>query len=273
MKHLFSSFRTRSSIFVLLSIMAVAGVTPVRSFAQEPGATLPEQAAPPAKDQAAKDQGAANQAEPGQVKKEDAEEENVYRHTKLVGSISDAVFHDDPKATEPEKVELRERHIEITARSFEWINAAIILLCIIIPLAKFLPKVMRKRSETLSQNLEHARKTTADANARLSAVEAQLARLDDEIAKIRSQVEQESKQDEQRIKATIDEERARIVAAAEQEISVAAAQARRGLRHFAADLAIDQAAQQLTLTQDADRLLIAEFVRDTANGAATGGHK
>ena len=214
---------------------------------------MPETSAPPAQNQAAPDL----QAQPGQVKKDQAEDENIYRHTKLVQSLS-RIFHLD---------------VETTARLFEWINFAIIALAIIIPLGKFLPKLFRKRNETLSQNLETARKTTADANTRLTAVEAQLSRLDDEIAKIRAQVEQESKQDEQRIKATIDEERARIVAAAEQEISVTAAQARRGLRHFAADLAIEQATQQLNLTPDADRLLIAEFVRDTANGAATGGHK
>ena len=143
-----------------------------------------------------------------------------------------------------------------------------------IPLAKFLPKVMRKRSVTLSHNLETARKTTADANARLSAVEAQLSRLDDEIAKIRAQVEEESKQDEVRIKATIEEERARIVPAAEQEISAAAAQAQRSLRHFAADLAIERAVRQLVLTPETDRALIAEFVSEAqngANGAARGG--
>ena len=48
---------------------------------------------------------------------------------------------------------------------------------------------------------------------------------------------------EARIKATLEEESARIVAAAEQEIGVAAAQAKRGLRNFAADLAIEQAAK------------------------------
>ena len=55
----------------------------------------------------------------------------------------------------------------------------------------------------------------------------------------------ESLEDEARIKAALDEESARIVQAAEQEISVAAAQARRGLRNFAADLAIEQAAKQI----------------------------
>ena len=62
------------------------------------------------------------------------------------------------------------------------------------------------------------------------------------------------------------------MAAAEQEIGVAAAQAQRGLRNFAADLAIEQAAKQLVLTPETDRALIAEFVRETtANGAGKGG--
>ena len=55
-------------------------------------------------------------------------------------------------------------------------------------------------------------------------------------------------------------------------MSVAAAQAKRGLRHFAADLAIEQAAKQLVLTPETDRALIAEFVSETtASGAAKGG--
>ena len=47
---------------------------------------------------------------------------------------------------------------------------------------------------------------------------------------------------------------------------MAAAQARRGLRHFAADLAIEQAAKQLVLTPETDRALIAQFMGDAAKG-------
>jgi F-type H+-transporting ATPase subunit b len=62
------------------------------------------------------------------------------------------------------------------------------------------------------------------------------------------------------------------VASAEQEIGVAAAQARRSLRTFAADLAIEQAAKQLTLTPDTDRALIEELVAGVASdGAGNGG--
>ncbi|HKF47984.1 MAG TPA: ATP synthase F0 subunit B [Terracidiphilus sp.] len=211
-------------------------------------------------------------AQPGHVQAEQEEEHNLFRHTELVAAVSDIVFHDDKNATDPEKVELRNKHIEATARGFEWINSTIILLVIFIPLFKILPKVMRKRSQTLRQNLDDARKTTADANTRLSAVEAKLAKLDEEIAGIRARVEEESKQDEVRIKASIQEESARIVASAEQEIAAAAEQAQRGLRHFAADLAIENAARQLVLTPETDRALIAEFVSEAAgNGAAKGG--
>ena len=61
------------------------------------------------------------------------------------------------------------------------------------------------------------------------------------------------------------------MAAAEQEIGVAAAQAKRGLRHFAADLAIDQAAKKLVLTPETDRALIAEFVGEASRNGARGG--
>jgi F-type H+-transporting ATPase subunit b len=176
--------------------------------------------------------------------------EEAFTHTKLVQSIGKALGLD----------------INTTARLFLWINFAIVFFAIVIPIAKVLPKTLRGRRESLSRNLEEARKTTADANSRLSAVEAQLSKLDEEIAKIRAQVDGEIKQDEARIKSSLTEESARIVAAAEQEIAVAAAQAQRGLKAFAADLAIDQAVRQLTLTAENDRALIEEFVAQAGEG-------
>jgi F-type H+-transporting ATPase subunit b len=157
--------------------------------------------------------------------------------------------------------------VETTARLFEFTNFAIIVLAIVVPLFRLFPAILRKRSKTLGDSIESARKLTEDANVRLSAVEAKLASLDDQIASFRAEVERESVADEARIKAALEEERARIVQSAEQEIGQAAALARRGLRHFAADLAVDQAARQLNLTAETDRALIAEF----AAGAARGG--
>lgn len=140
------------------------------------------------------------------------------------------------------------------------------VLAIVVPLVRVMPKFLKNRAAKVREDIDSAKKVTDDANARLSAVEAKLASIGDEIAKFRAEVERESSQDEARIKATIEEESTRIVAAAEQEIGVAAAQAKRALRHFAADLAIEQAAKQLVLTAETDRALIAEFVGDVAKG-------
>ncbi|HEY1901262.1 MAG TPA: ATP synthase F0 subunit B [Terracidiphilus sp.] len=162
--------------------------------------------------------------------------------------------------------------IEKTAEIYEAINFLIIVLAIGIPLVRWLPRHLRSHREKVRGDIESARKVTEDANARLSAVEAKLSSLDEEIQKFRAEVETESRQDEARIKASLGEESTRIVQAAEQEIGVAAAQARRGLRLFAADLAIGQAAKKLTLTPEADRALIAEFVGEVVrNGTANGG--
>jgi len=160
---------------------------------------------------------------------------------------------------------------EKTAKIFDIINFLIVFLAIGVPLFRFLPKFLRTRREKLSSDIASARKMTEDANSRLSAVEARMARLDDEIKKFRAEVEAESLQDETRIKSTLAEESARIVESAEQEIGVAAAQARRSLRNFAADLAIEQAAKQLVLTAETDRALIAEFVGDVVRNSAGGG--
>lgn len=162
--------------------------------------------------------------------------------------------------------------VETTVHIFLGINFAVIFLLIAVPLGRYLPRMLRKRSQTLGHHLQEAREATADAKTRLSAVEAQLAGLGEEITKFRAEVEQEALEDEKRIKASLHEESARIVAAAEQEIGAAVAQAKRGLRNFAADLAVEQASKQVALTPETDRALIAEFISGVAaEGAGKGG--
>lgn len=159
---------------------------------------------------------------------------------------------------------------ETTARMYELINFAVIVLAVVIPLARFMPKFLRTRGEKVREDIESARKVHEDANARLSAVEAQLSSLGEEIRKFQAEVDEDIKRDEARIKASLEEESARIVASAEQEIGMAAAQARRGLRNFAADLAVDQAARELVLTPETDRALIAEFVGNAGKNGKGG---
>jgi F-type H+-transporting ATPase subunit b len=240
--------------FLLAALVAGLAATPHRLTAQDAAPTA--NAAPASSSAAAPSPEAAKP----EAAKSQEQENDVYLHAPVVKTIA-RILHLD---------------VGTTANIFLGINFAIIVLAIGIPLFRILPKVLRNRSEKVRDDLESARKLTADANARLSAIEAKLSGLDGEIALIRAQVEEESKQEEIRIKSTIEEESARIVAAAEQEINATAAQERRALRHFAADLAIDQAVQQLTLTPENDRALIAEFLGDAAlagNGLKPGGQK
>jgi F-type H+-transporting ATPase subunit b len=198
--------------------------------------------------QPAADHAAASSPKP--EPKSEADEVNAYRHSASVQAIAKFLHVD----------------VETAAVSFEYINFAIIALAIGIPLFKMLPKVFRQRSARLGAELEVAQAKTADANERLSVVEARMAGLDAEIAAIRKQVEEEMRADEARSKASIEEETARIVAAAEHEIVMAGSQAQRGLKKFAADLAIDRALSTLTLDAEADRALIAEFAADVDGG-------
>jgi F-type H+-transporting ATPase subunit b len=234
------------SCFIVLGILAVStSFFPMRAVAQEAASSKTAAAAPSADDQ-----------ESGPTEEE--QQVDAFRLEGPVVAWTARTFHIS---------------VPRTADIYEVINFLIIALAIGVPLFRVLPKFLRHRKEKLRSDIESARKVTEDANARLTAVEVKLSSLDDEIRKFRAEVEAESLQDEARIKASLGDESARIVEAAEQEIGQAAAQARRGLRNFAADLAIDQAARQLNLTAETDRALIAEFATELAamSGAMTGG--
>jgi F-type H+-transporting ATPase subunit b len=189
-------------------------------------------------------------------KKSEAEETNAYRHSPSVQWFAKKMNLD----------------VETAAKLFEYINFGVVLFAIAIPLIKIVPAAMRKRQARLSVELEQAQAKTDDANARLRAVEAKMAGLDAEIAALRKQMEEDMRGDEARGKALIEEETARIVAGAEQEIAMAGTQAQRGLKQFAADLAIDRAMTQLTIDADTDRALFEEFAGEFAGKGKKRGH-
>ena len=220
-------------------------IAPIRAVAEQPAAAGHAPSA------------AAQTPKPAEASQSSEDEEQAFLHSSSVQSIA-RILH---------------LKLDTAVDIFLGINFAIIFLAIVIPLGKLMPKIIRKRSQTLSHDLQTARDATAEAQARLSAVEAKLAGLDEEMRNFRAQVEQESLEDEKRIKAALNEESARIVETAEQEIGVAAAQARRSLRNFAADLAIEHATKQLALTPDDDRAVIAEFVSVVAGDGPDKGGK
>ncbi|MGB7265839.1 MAG: ATP synthase F0 subunit B [Terracidiphilus sp.] len=242
---LFNRFQRPALIAVAASVLVIA---PLRGLAQ---AQAPASTSSPAA-ASAPSGGSAATEKPNS----EEDQEKAFLHSSAVQSVA-RVLH---------------LSLDTTVAVFLGINFAVIFLLIVVPLGRTMPKIIRKRSQTLSHDLQTARQATADAEARLSAVEARLAGLGEEIQRFRAQIEQEALEDEKRIKSSIGEESSRIVAAAEQEIGVAVAQAKRGLRNFAADLAIDHASKQIALTPETDRALISEFIAGvSADAAGKGG--
>jgi F-type H+-transporting ATPase subunit b len=150
---------------------------------------------------------------------------------------------------------------EQAATAFTFANFVVLAVLVGWFLAKTLPKTFRNRSTLIQKQLVDARTATEDANARLNSVEDRLSKLDGQIAAMRSQAEKDSALDEQRIAASVEEEKQKILAAAEQEITAATALAQRQIQQYAAELAIEQAARKLVVTAETDRLLIQSFAQ------------
>ena len=160
---------------------------------------------------------------------------------------------------------------ETAARLFEYLNFAVLAGAVLFAMLKFLPKTFRANREDIQHRLVEARTATQQANERLAAIEQRLARLDDEIAAISKQAEKDSVEDEARIKASIETERERIVEAVSRDIAAASSAAQRDLKRFAAELAVDRAAQRLMLSEDDDRALVQEFSQSLSQQARNGG--
>jgi F-type H+-transporting ATPase subunit b len=156
---------------------------------------------------------------------------------------------------------------ETAANVFTIFNIVILFAGVGYGLVKVLPKTFRDRSTAIQKHLVDARTATEEATARLSSVEDRLAKLDDQIAAMRAQADADAARDEQRIHATIEDEKNKILAAAEAEIQSATTLARRDIQKYAADLAIEQAARKLVVTAETDRLLVESFAHKLGEGS------
>lgn len=195
------------------------------------------------------------EAQTAETKKEAADENDVYRHSPMVQKIG-GMFG---------------MSVERSATAFETLNFVILAVVVGGFLIKTLPKTFRDRTAVIQKQLVDARSATEEASARLNSVEDRLSKLDGQIAEMRAQSEKDSAADEVRIKATVEEEKKKILAAADQEIAAASLNAQRQLQQYAAELAIDQAARKLVVSAETDRLLVQGFVRRLAGDELKGG--
>jgi F-type H+-transporting ATPase subunit b len=195
------------------------------------------------------------EAQSAEKNKQEVDENEAYRHSPTVQKLGAMVG----------------LNAEQAATAFTLLNFAVLAVLVGWFLAKNLPKTFRDRNSSIQKDLVDARTATEEASARLSSVEERLSKLDEQIAALRAQADKDSAHDEQRIRASIEEDKQKIVAAAEQEIAAATALAQRQIQQYAAELAIDQAARKLVVSAETDRLLVQSFARRLTGDDKKGG--
>jgi F-type H+-transporting ATPase subunit b len=195
------------------------------------------------------------EAQSPEKNKQEADENDAYLHSPSVRKLGAIVG----------------LNAEQAATAFTVANFIVLAALVGWFLLKTLPKTFRDRNTTIQKDLVDARTATEQASARLRSVEERLSKLDEQIAALRAQADKDSTLDELRIKASIEEDKRKILEAAEQEIAAATALAHRQLQQYAAELAIDQAARKLVVTAETDRLLVQSFARRLTGDDSKGG--
>ena len=127
------------------------------------------------------------------------------------------------------------------------------------PLREFL----QTRARGIEEGLASGKRAQEEAEAKMSAIEAQLARLDEEIDGLKQQAAHESEEERQRIIDSSQAEAERIVAMARREIEGLQRSARLELKAHVARLAVDLAEERLRkdLEPGQNQRIISRFVR------------
>jgi len=239
---------SRALRFAVLAIALVTAACLSRSAAQESHSKDPKPAATQSeKPSASQEHGAANADEHQQA---EGEENAEFKESPSVKALARLV------GLEP-------------ATMYQILVVANFLLIafLIYWLARArVPEAFRARTREIQKNLEESRRASEDANRRLAEIEERLAKLDGEIGALRTAAEADARAEEERLRAQAEADKRKIVQGAEQEIEAAAGLARRGLKAFAADLAVALAEKKIKVDPETDKALVRDFAGQIKEG-------
>ena len=143
---------------------------------------------------------------------------------------------------------------------FVVLNFVIIAALLVLIMKSKVPAAFRARTESIQEGIAEARRASEEAQRRLSDIESRLAKLDTEIAAMAAAAETEAQKEEARIQAAVEEDKRKIVAAAEQEIVAATRLARTELRAYVSELAVTLAEKRIQVSASTDQELVRAFV-------------
>jgi F-type H+-transporting ATPase subunit b len=156
------------------------------------------------------------------------------------------------------------RHLGLSPQQMYWVslvvNFGLLGLFFYMLLKSKLPQAFRDRTTAIQKGIKEAQAASADAARRLSDIESRLGKLDAEVEDIRRSAEREALAEEERIRKAAEEDKQKIVQAAETEIAAIARNARRELKGYAASLAVDLATRRIRVDEPTDNELVREFV-------------
>jgi len=242
------SFYRRLALVLLLACVSLGVVAAQeQSKAPEPQQAQPaNQKAQPVNPDAAAGQGLAKasekavHAEEGEVHEEYAE----FKYSAMVQKFG--------------------RMIGLDAHGMYWLSMAVNFLVLAVffwmLLKSKLPQMFRERTNTIQKALKEAQAASAEASLRLSDIEARLSRLDSEVSEIRAGAEREAAVEDEHMRTAAEEDKRKVVAAAESEIAAIARSARHDLKSFAASLAVDLASRRIKVDDNTDQALVRQFV-------------
>ncbi|HWY67479.1 MAG TPA: hypothetical protein VNX88_02380 [Terriglobales bacterium] len=151
------------------------------------------------------------------------------------------------------------------------INFAIIALFVLFVMKSKVPAMLRNRTQEIQRGIEEARHASEEAGRRLREVEARLSRLSSEIADMQKHSEEEARAEEDRVRASIEAEKQKLLQAAEQEITQTVNTVRRDLQKYAAELAVSFAEKGIRVDANSDKALVEDFTEQLGADARRNG--
>jgi F-type H+-transporting ATPase subunit b len=145
---------------------------------------------------------------------------------------------------------------------FKIVNFVILAGGLAFLLRKPLGAFFSERSNSIRRSLEDGRKALEAAQAQLRAAEEKLRHLEEEIAAFKASATREMEAERERLRLAAAAEAEKILAAARTQIETAVRQAKLELKTYAAQQAVDRAAElvQQRLDDDGRRRLVDRFV-------------
>jgi F-type H+-transporting ATPase subunit b len=147
---------------------------------------------------------------------------------------------------------------------WKWANFAILAVALGYGISKTLPPFFRGRTGEIQKGIAEAQEIKRDAEKRAAQMDARMNALGAEIEKFRAESRAEMVQEGERIQQETARQMERLEQQMEQEIESAGKAARRELKIYAAQLALDLAEQRVRARLDAptETALVKGFIHE-----------